>query len=311
MTSGMKVVFVVGPTGTGKSEIASLLAEGKRAAILNCDSVQMHKGLSVGAAMPSPQQVARAPHELYGIIDAPEEITAGQYSRLLMSLLKEREQDLDWAFVVGGTGFYFQAVEKGMPELPPSDPEVRVKLEFFLENEGGEALWRLLSEVDPSAAAKISPTDHYRMVRALEVYHISGKRFSDLMKQHSEAPPPFPYPLVKIGLDGNRDFVRERIRLRTEKMLQEGLVSEVEGLLRRGLADWAPLASVGYRETVAFLKGEIKSPRELADQITLATQQLVKKQRTWFQRDKEIRWFDIQNEDLLRHISEHLFDRVT
>lgn len=302
----MKVVFIVGPTGTGKSEVASRLAEGRRAAVVNCDSIQLYSGLSVGAAMPTPEQLARAPHELYGFVAPPEEVTAGDYARHCHGVFQKLKDQVDWAFVVGGTGFYFQALEKGMPELPPSEPVIRGQYELLLEQDGEEKVWNLLNTVDPSAAAKISAKDHYRLVRALEVCHLTGRKFSEIMRSHVESQIRFPFPLIKIGLDGDRDFLRDRIRARTQAMIAGGLLEEVRGLLDQGLSDWPPLASVGYREAASFLKGEMTSLSELEEEIVISTAQLTKKQRTWFKRDQDIRWFSIENPALMSQISEHL-----
>lgn len=288
----MKVVFWVGATGTGKSARALENAERTRADIVNADSVQMYRGLDIGSAKPTPEERRRAPHFLFDLVDYPQVLTAGDYNRHFFELMnahaaKERPQ-----FVVGGTGFYFQAIEKGILDIPKTNPETARRLEAELQEEGGEArLHARLCELDPVAGGRIHARDHYRVVRALDIIEATGESLTAILNRHREAGASFPYPLLKVGLRLDRDEHLRRLRTRTRTMLAQGWLDEVNGLLHQGRGEWEPLASVGYRECVQFLRGEI--PRdELEDRIVQSTSRLAKKQRTWFQRDREIEWFD-------------------
>jgi len=300
----MKVLFLVGPTASGKSELGLRLCEELGAGsqndrtgaftgeIFNCDSVQVYSDLNIGAAKPSSSDLQRAPHHLYSMIDSPDTLTAGEFARLYHAKLKERERDCSLAITVGGTGFYYQAIEKGMLEIPASDSKIRNEWEVLLKEKGSDYLWQRLKAVDSDAAGKISKNDHYRLVRALEIFTATGQSLSDWKKKHAENKPPFPYPLLKMGIDMDRKLLLKRVQQRTEQMLKLGLIEEVESLLQQGREEWPPLSSVGYYEVLQFLKGKISSKDHLQESIVVSTLQLAKKQRTWFQRDSEIHWLN-------------------
>lgn len=300
----MKLVFWLGATGTGKTARALENAELFRADIVNADSVQMYRELDIGSAKPSAAERARVPHYLFDIAAYPEVLTAGDYNRQFFELMKKHEPAGRPQFVVGGTGFYFQAIEKGILDIPKSNPETARRLELELLEPGGEAkLHARLCELDPVAGARIHARDHYRVVRALDIIEATGRRLTDLLEKHRTDGPPFPYPLLKIGLRLEREEHLQWLRVRTRRMLAEGWLEEVEGLLKRGRDDWEPLMSVGYRECVQFLRGEL--PREeLEDRIVQATARLAKKQRTWFQRDPRIHWFHPAQEAEIRALLE-------
>lgn len=288
----MKVLFVVGPTASGKSAFALELAARAKAAIVNCDSVQVYRGVEIGAAQPSVEDFAKAPHHLYGFVTAPEKLTAGQFARVYHETLQGISQKHPVALTVGGTGFYFQAIEKGLYEIPAADPTVQRRLESELAEHGGAVLWERLRGLDEKTAERVSANDAYRLVRALEVIEVTGRKFSDIREEHANKPSDFPWPLKKIGFLPSKENLRARVEKRTREMLRQGLVEETRALLDQGLGEWAPLSSVGYRETVQFLRGEIVSVEALYEAIVTSTLQLAKKQRTWFQRDRDIQWFD-------------------
>ncbi|MNL27749.1 tRNA dimethylallyltransferase [compost metagenome] len=216
-------------------------------------------------------------------------MTAGQYERDFHDCLKSLPDDQP-IFVVGGTGFYFMAIEKGMYPVLPVPPEIQKQvLEEMAEPGGPERLHAELLHADPQYGAKIALADHYRIGRAIELIRSHGKTLTQIQVEFEKTREKFPYPLLKIGPDWEREVLRSRIRERTGKMISGGLIEEVQGLLDKGLEGWAPLSSVGYKETLQFLRGEI-SRETLMEEITKNTQQLAKRQKTWFQRDKEIHW---------------------
>lgn len=292
----MKAVFFVGATGVGKSHIAARFADRFSAALVNADSVQMYERLNIGSAKPSAEERARLPHYLFDFVKPPEAVTAGEFNRHFFAACSaELEKKFPTIFVVGGTGFYFQAIERGLLPIPPADFEFQKTLLQRIETEGAEILHRELAEKDPTAAARIHVHDHYRITRALDIIHATGRPVTEILETHAEQGPRFPYPLLKMGLRRSRDELLEVIEKRTTEMLQGGWLEEVEGLLNEGYRDWEPLRSVGYKQCVEFLssssdRGSLSMQR-LHNEIVKETMKLAKKQRTWFQRDLEIQWF--------------------
>lgn len=285
--SGHRVLFLTGATATGKSDWALRLAEESGARIVNCDSVQIYRGLEIGSGLPTADERARVPHDLYAFVAPPREFTAGDYREAFFGLLKSHEP-ARW-IVVGGTGFYFQAIEKGMYPTPdvPAEIHEHVRAELTLAG-GPEKLWRELEALDPDTAERLHPSDHYRIARAVELVR-SNVIPSKLRAEF--APEPFPYPLLKTNLRWPRESLRERIRARARHMIERGLRAETQGLLDAGFGDWAPLASVGYKEAVRAVR-EGLSDEWLVDEITLRTAQLAKRQETWFNRDPDAVRFD-------------------
>ncbi len=284
-----KAIFVVGTTASGKSEWALDVAEEAKGCIFNCDSIQMYQQLEIGSAQPTEQDKARVPHHLFAYVPPPEEITAGKYRRDHMDLLEKTKQNV---FVVGGTGFYFQALEKGMYSAPAASAEVQQQIEETLALENGEEiLWQELHEKDPESAKRIHKNDHYRLVRAIELIRREGKTLSEIRTHLQNQPVAYPRPYKKVGIRWEKADLEKRIQQRTKKMLEAGLIEETKNLLDKGLEDWSPLYSVGYIETVQFLH-ENKTKDWLFEEIVRSTLRLAKKQRTWFQRDSEIRWFE-------------------
>lgn len=288
----MKVVFVVGPTASGKSSLALSLAKKFSGAIVNCDSIQLYEKVDIGSAKPTHDEMKIVPHFLFDFVSPPDEITAGEYSRLFFSKLSELEKKFPYVFVVGGTGFYFQAIEKGMFPIGATDEKIKEQVLLEMSEPGGPA--RLLYELrsrDPKKAEKISPNDHYRLGRAIEMIRAHGRSVTEIEEEFRAFQAPFPYPLLKLGIQVDREVLRARVRSRTQEMLERGWIAEVEDLLAEGLHSWAPLFSVGYREIVQFLQQKSdKNLKNLEDLIVQSTMQLAKKQRTWFQRDTGIHW---------------------
>lgn len=297
----MKVIFVVGPTASGKSQLAlSLvlsLAEKSQAAIFNCDSIQSYQGLNIGSAKPSPQELEKVPHFLFDHVPLGQLFTAGQYQREFFFQLEAVKNQFQVVFVVGGTGFYFQAIEKGMYSIGAADPETILKVETEILQAGGpEKLFQELQARDPETALKISLNDHYRLARAIEMMRTHQKPVSEIKKEFNENAASFPHPLLKLGLQLSKEELFPRVEARADLMLKTGLLEEVRRLREMGLGSWAPMQSVGYRECQQFLDGEIRDLSALREKVIQATMKLAKKQRTWFRRDPQIHW--LKPEDL-------------
>lgn len=302
-----KVIFVVGPTAAGKSHWA--LEQAKKysdSCIVNCDSVQIYKHVDIGSSKPSSEDLNLRPHYLYSQIEFPHTVTAGQYERLFFSLLESIPENK--VFVVGGTGFYFQAIEKGMYPVKHIKDEVKAEFETLVKEKGFEYLHQWIVKTDPEFAKKLSINDHYRIERSYQLMRSENKPMTQIQKEFSQLQRPFPYPLLKIGITDEKERLRGLVVQRTRKMLESGLVEEVRSLLGRTGGAWDPLSSVGYKEVVDWL-GQPEATRssldELSSVISSNTMKLIKKQKTWFQRDKDINWLQ-RNELFLDKLSEFL-----
>ena len=286
-------IFIQGPTATGKSQLAMDLASIMGASILNADSIQLYEGLQIGSAAPSKDEKEKVPHHLFQVIPKGETWTASQYEQTAWELL-QKELVLRPVLVVGGSGFYFSALEKGMGDSKPEDPGVRAQLEEDLKTRGADQLHKELSECDPEAAAKIHPQDHYRLLRSLGYFRTYGRKMSEDQKLKSVRE--WPGPLIKVGFWATREQLEPVVRARVEKMNALGFEKEVESLFKEGLESWWPLQSVGYKEWVEVLQGDL-SRDSVVDAIVKSTLYLAKRQKTWFQRDKDLKWFSMDQKD--------------
>lgn len=292
MSAEYKIIFVVGPTASGKSQLALNFAQKFNGSIINIDSVQFYEGLNIGSAAPSEADKKLVPHYLFSYVKAPQEMTAGQYIRDFYELLETGKVSSP-LFVVGGTGFYIQALEKGMYDLPEVNDEIKQEVLTDFETFGPEHMFAELKNFDPET--ELHPNDHYRVGRALEVKRAFGLKMSEFKNAQNGNKNKLPYPYIKIGLTfkaEDKDKFANRVQQRTLQMLKQGLIEETQGFIEKGFSNWAPLSSVGYLETKQYLQGEI-SRELLPAAITQATMKLVKKQRTWFKRDETILWSDV------------------
>lgn len=285
-----KVVFVVGATASGKSDWALRWADEFKGVIFNCDSIQVYEKTDIGAAKATPEERARVPHFLIDYVAPPQEMTAGEYARDFFLELQKVPVSQP-VFVVGGTGFYFTAIEKGMYPVTKVSPQLQAQVQAELLSPGGpEKLHGELAARDPEYGRRIHAADHYRLGRAIELIRSQGKSVTEIQREFNARQRPFPHPLLKVAPLWEKEELHQRIQARTLKMVEAGLADEVRGLLAEGLETWSPLTSVGYRETIAYLKGHL-SREEWILEIAKNTRQLAKKQKTWFQRDKDIHWF--------------------
>lgn len=303
-----RFVFVVGTTASGKSNASLIAAKAHQGVIFNCDSIQTYQSVHIGSAQPSDEEKKIVPHYLFAYVKEGEELTAGQYSRDFYNQVEKIPSGVP-IFVVGGTGFYFMAIEKGMYPVAVVSPEISESIEKEMQEEGGpEKLYEEFKRRDPQASLKIHPSDHYRLGRALELIRSEGKSLTEIQNQFNQQQKKFSDPLLKIGIYWEKEELQARIEQRTKLMLEQGLVEEVRDLLARGLESWAPLKSVGYKECVEFLRHN-HSMQWLQSEILKNTMKLAKKQRTWFQRDKEIQWFHGKNQMNLMSEKVHQFLR--
>lgn len=294
------LLFVVGPTGCGKSDLAVDIAEAARdlrPEIINSDSVAFFDEVQIGAAKPSPELLARVTHHLVGHVRRNEAYTAGDFRRDALKIIENPHRATDRFVVVGGSGFYTQALEKGMYDVAKPSDEVKAQLAREAEALGMPVLHEELKRRDPVSGARIAPADHYRTLRALEVLRSDprGLTLSEIKADFERTKATNPFTSRKIGLFRARDVLRQKITERTRAMLANGLIEEVERLRLNDLHNWSPMRSVGYKETQAYLDGLLpKSELECA--IVTSTMQLAKQQMTWFKRDPSVRWFDPDSE---------------
>lgn len=290
LVTGSKCIFVIGPTASGKSAWALRQAEKYNGSVVNIDSIQLYKDLIIGSAAPTEKEKARAPHYLYSYVEAPQEMTAADYVRDFYQLLKTNIKFP--LFIVGGSGFYIQALEKGMFDVKPVPEELKKNIENELTSHGPEKLYAELKEKDPHS--KIHINDHYRLVRAIEIIRHTGE-VPSLLKTEKANKNEFPFEYIKIGFDFEKSEYENRVKLRTRKMIEDGIVEETKKFYDLNMTEWTPLQSVGYRETLEYLRAS-KNTEWLFEAINQSTLQLIKKQKTWFKRDRSILW---SNRELL------------
>lgn len=295
-----KSIFVVGPTASGKTRFAIDSAIMHKGEIVNCDSVQVFQSVNIGTAKPTRSELNSVKHHLIDQIKKGQSCTAGDYRRLALEVIEDaKKRDLENLYFVGGSGFYFQALEKGMFEAGKVSEELHLKVrEEGATPEGLQELFLELKQADPETALKIGANDSYRILRAVELLRAYGEAPSQLKARFK--PQLLEGPIIKIGLYVDRDRLRTRVVERTRQMFMSGLIEEVESLLKEGFRNWSPLSSVGYKEVVAYLEGELTLQNAEA-LIVQNTMQLAKRQMTWFKRDKDIKWFDSESEVGLAH----------
>lgn len=299
-----KVLFIVGPTGTGKSLLALELALKLSTGIINADSVQVYKDLVIGSAQPSKEDVKLVPHYLYGHLNAGSALTVAEYCKSV-ELVLQNKFSTSLPIFCGGSGFYIQALEKGMFDVPTLTEAEKQYVGEYIEQRGWEESYKQLCQDDPGLEGRIHSNDHYRIRRALEILLISGKKPS-AMGAAANSSPLKGKNIIKVGLDLDKELLRKRILLRTQKMLAEGWIEEVERLLAGGYRSWSALRSVGYAEVMDYLDGHLDQT-EMIEKIVIANMQLIKKQRTWFKRDKEIVWYASDaTANAVQHVMSHL-----
>jgi tRNA dimethylallyltransferase len=295
----------MGPTASGKTELAIKIRQHLPVELISVDASQVYRGMDIGTAKPSPMEQKQAPHRLIDIRDPSESYSAAEFCR---DALKEMEQITAAGripLLVGGTMFYFRALEFGLSELPEADATVRAQLEKQANELGWHAMHRRLAEIDPEIALRINENDSQRIQRALEVYELTGQPPSQVQAQTRPAPPP--YRFIKVGLvPGDRERLRQRIAERFDKMLHDGLVEEVRALLNRGGLDptLPSMRMVGYRQVWAYLHDEIDE-KTLISQAVTATRRLAKRQFTWLRSYPGVESFDPQQPGYEQHVIEH------
>lgn len=284
-----KIVVVLGPTAVSKSDVAMELALQMSGEIINADSQQVYRQMNIGTAKPSKRECERVAHHLIDIVDPDEEFNVATYRELATAGIHEIQKKHKQAIVCGGTGLYIKALTRGLFVGPAQDRGVRAALTLEASVRGLTALYERLERVDPSATSWIHPNDRQRIIRALEVYQLTGRPMSEWQKQHGFNEGPF--ETLKVGLYRERVELYDLIDQRCDRMIENGLVDEVRDLCEKGYSlDLKPLRSVGYKHVGWFLQGQM-TLKEAVFLMKRDTRRLAKRQLTWFRGDSEIRWF--------------------
>lgn len=296
----------MGPTASGKTDLAVYLAENHPFEIISVDSALIYRDMDIGTAKPDAETLARAPHRLIDICDPSESYSAARFREDALLEMAEITRAGSIPLLVGGTMLYFRALSEGLSPLPSADPQVRERLEGEMAEKGLEALHKRLQQIDPEAAARIHPNDPQRITRALEVYEISGRSMSELYKQQQLQQ--LPYQVQKLVVSPlERSILHERIKQRFHIMMQQGFMDEVRRLFARDdlSLDLPSMRAVGYRQAWLHLLGEYDE-QTMLDKAIVATRQLAKRQYTWLRSEKEALWLDSLSSDLLEQAIGHI-----
>jgi tRNA dimethylallyltransferase len=292
-------VAVVGPTATGKSDLAVRLAAELGGEVVNADAMQLYRGMDIGTAKITEAERRDVPHHLLDVLDVTETASVAAYQREARAVVERLLADGRTPVLVGGSGLYVQAVLDDLV-FPGTDEKIRTQLEQELSVFGAETLHGRLAQLDPAAALAILPSNGRRVVRALEVIELTGQPFSATLPK----PGPARYGTVVVGLDREVSELDERVDARVRRMFEAGLVDEVRALEARGLRDGRTASrALGYQQVLAAFDGE-HSLEEAAALTAQATRRFVRKQRSWFRRDRRVTWFDAGSPDLARDVLE-------
>lgn len=298
------LIIIIGPTGVGKTSLGIALAQEIGGEIISGDSVQVYKKLDIGSAKPSAVELELVPHHLIDYIDPSEPFSAAQFKFKATSLIEEIRKRGHVPIVVGGTGLYIRSLLDPYDFSQQGSEEIRSKWQQFVQIHGNIALHEALKETDRETAQQLHPNDVFRVIRALEVFEITGKTLSSQRQFRDNEYKPLDPSILYIGLTAARERIYERINQRCVSMMSQGLIGETMALLDLGYSSTLkPLQSIGYRHSLWFIKGLVTQP-EMLRLLQRDTRHFAKRQLTWFRRDPRICWYDIETDKnvLLRDI---------
>jgi len=283
-----KIIVLCGPTAVGKTSCAIRLSLAVQGEIVNADSMQIYRYMDIGTAKPTEIERQRVRHHLLDIADPDEPFDAAKYAAAAQQVIQTLNEKDIVPILTGGTGLYIKALVNGLFEMAPSDPQVRERLLSTAETIGVDRMYDRLREIDPEAASKLHPHDNHRIIRALEVYEITGKPISLHQKRHGFSDQP--YQVLKIGLMTDRESLYRRIDSRVCAMMEEGFLDEVKKLLAMGYeAGLKSMQSIGYRHLTDYIQGRMDW-EETIRTLKRDTRRYAKRQMTWFGRDGEVLW---------------------
>lgn len=304
------LIVLTGPTAVGKTALSIKLAKEVNGEILSADSMQVYRGMDIGSAKIRPEEMQGIPHHLIDVLEPDQEFNVVVFQRLCRQALEGIYERGHIPILTGGTGFYIQAVLRDIDFTEnPENTDYRRQLEQLASEKGSQVLHEMLKEVDPEAAQAIHSHNVKRMIRALEFYRLTGQKISEHNKREAERPSPYRY--CYFVLSDDRETLYRRIEERVDRMLEEGLVEEVRGLMDRGChRDMVSMQGLGYKEILDFLAGEI-TLEEAVYRIKIGTRHFAKRQLTWFRRESDVIWlnkpdYGYDEEKILAVIRRHL-----
>lgn len=306
-----KLAAIVGPTAVGKTKIAIELAKRFDAEIISCDSMQIYRGMDIGTAKASAEERQAVVHHLIDVVDPDEDFSVAEFQKQAKEIIIELNRQNKLPLLVGGTGLYYQSVVDDYTFYPmESRQEIREQWQSIIENQGLDYAYSYLQSIDPQYAALISANDQKRIVRAIEVYRLTGKPFSSLQSKSLQV-----YDLTAFGLYLEREELYHRINLRVDQMLANGLVDEVVGLREKGYGlQHNSMQALGYKQVLYYLDGFL-SKSEMVNEIKRETRRYAKRQYTWFKKDSRIQWINVNDcrdkSTLLEKISSHIEGRLS
>jgi tRNA dimethylallyltransferase len=281
-----RLVCIVGPTASGKTDLAIAVAERVGGEIVSADSVQIYRGFDIGSGKPTADERARAPHHVIDALDPMEVVDAAAYARLADTAIADIRARGKLPILCGGTYFWVRALVLGLVDAPPGDAEIRARHRAFVDDKGRLALHEELARIDPASASRLHPNDVVRVSRALEIFELSGRKMSEWHAEHGFRHQRVDHVLVAPSV--TNEELTARVASRVDKWLAGGWISEVEQLLTRGYGDARAMSSVGYAEVRSFLDGSL--PREsLRDAIVQSTRIFARRQRTWL-KSANVEW---------------------
>ena len=306
MASLPPAIFIMGPTAAGKTDLAVALQQYLGCELISVDSALIYKGMDIGTAKPSAQELQQAPHRLIDILEPTEAYSAANFRNDALAAMAEITAAGKIPLLVGGTMLYFRALEHGLADLPAADEQVRAQLDADIEQQGLMALHQRLQQLDPDSAARIHPNDPQRIQRALEVFEISGKTMTEL---HAEAAKDrLQYRVAKIIVaPQDRSILHQRIEKRFNLMIKKGFVDEVVGLRQRGnlSLNLPSMRAVGYRQVWEYLDG-MYAYDEMMQKGIVATRQFAKRQLTWLRAEQGATWLEGESPDLLEQALKYI-----
>jgi len=286
-------IAVIGPTGSGKSRLGIALARAFNGEIVGCDALQVYRRMDIGTAKVTPEERGDVPHHMIDVTDPDCEFSAGDYQRQARQSIQEISERGRLPIVVGGTGFYLRALIDGLFEGPERSEELRARMRAIIQRKGTNILHHFLARVDPQSASRIATNDADRIIRACEIYFLSGKNMSWWQSQPRDALTG--YRWLKIGIDMPRELLYQRINLRVERMFENGLLDETRRLLQIYPAVCPSFKAIGYRQAAEYLAGQI-TLTQAVENTQMESRRYAKRQITWFRADSEIIWLRVESD---------------
>lgn len=299
------VLVLIGPTAIGKTSLSLQLAHRFDCEIVSMDSMQVYRHMDIGTAKIKEEEMENIPHHLLDVVNPDEDYDAGRYVTDALATIRSINARGKMALITGGTGLYLRSLTQGLVSEIPTDHEIREKLQHQLEQQGVDKLFDELQQCDPATAVRIHKNDHYRLLRALEIYHLTGVPWSDHIRSQQKVKAQRFSTLLEIGLSCDRRLLYKRIDKRTVLMKEQGIEQEVRTLLDMGYhPGLKPMKALGYRHMINYLEG-IWQEDEAFRLLARDTRHYAKRQYTWFNKSRSIQWFEVSCiDEIIKKISD-------